>query len=1272
MGYDDLQRDPNEETSFRWQNDKETRGPSANRRPPPWNEGEQLYDFVLEKLLGAGSSGFVYRVQDVKTARRFALKILHQGVPDDLLRNKSGFRRMMMFDHPNLLRVDRIHQLGSYIGLSMEEVEGQTFKRARSDLAKLPRDQAYDELLRILRDYASGLAAMHANGLVHRDIKPDNLMVDVNGCGRIIDYGLVDAYEMDVPVIRTRGFLLGTPHYIAPEVIWSQRYLPAGDIFGLGIVLLDTLRKIERSSVDEHYDLKLPGKHKGHDAEKIFKAIEDLPESVPAILLETCREMLERYPSERPQAVSLARLGLPTTHPIPWAIKPPMVGRDEETEICKKWVDDVFDGHTGRLHLSGESGVGKSRLVEEITEYIESKKWGQVFSAKCRVREDQPLQSFDQICDAIAHRYMKGDRERIRMDPVSVSILQSVFPVLQNVLEATLTLPPVGQKNDSWDALEASARFSQRLRDVGPLFLIIDDSQWADGDSRSVLDTLQMTACEVGLGVITVSRNKQDPHRVPASLSLNLERLNHSDGRKMLSAASSRWGVEASSKLIDRLAKSSDGLPFRLQELAEEFRPGGALHELDVDDDSGTPDLSPLQRLWQQRAERLSSEAKRVLPMLVTAGGQASMEQLGELTGLDDSVDAAVTELVRQRLVIDEATGGECISIYHDQVARELIKTFRTQMLREAHNAWAKLLIRQDDSERLAARIAGHLFAAEQPGRAVAHAILAAEDAENRVAKAEAGRWYARVLPYVKGAERIRQLRNAARCFHEADHPAMAARYYQDLSQFVEGEERIECLLLATTASIRCGRLEQIRHQLHELASHLQLPRPKPFLFSQFGIRFDSARIALGGLKSLASWVEDVEHCDQGLINTERPQGSLKGHTQSAEEVRTLQAIRLCQLLVRPLSIFDSQYAAELGVAGARLARRSGDCAQKVHVAVRQAVVGCYDHGRRRVESEASLLMLMPKAEQLGSHKAIGDLWSGIAYSHALACRWDHVSQPVDSAVKHFQETDDASSFEIADTRWIDLWAKWNLGQWAEMQRLGDRMLDDAIRRDDLFQRIVALGGWGVGAWLVRDRLADIEYQRRQAEEVLGQTERPQLFQGFDSIARIQTLLYQGKYDEAWSAQQTLNDQLRLPPFKGLQMFRVASQVSSGILCLHMQSRGEGNGWSVRIDRIIQKLRSERIGFASAVADYLTAMVAFGRQKHDNLHTYDQGVIELLRTASENCRERRLRPFYWSADDALHEIHTGQTGIKLLHRMRKAKVTCPEKLRRLYGVADPR
>ena len=226
--HDEIFRDPSKETNLRIQDDKETLRERSKASPSPWNEGDYLDGFLLEKKLGSGSSGVVFRALDITTERRCALKLLRSCSPDELLRNKLGFRRMMPIAHPNLLRVDRIYQLGSCIALSMEEVKGVTFAEAVKEYRKLEPVQAYRRLLSLLRDFSAGLDAMHSHELLHRDIKPDNLMVDESGRGRIIDYGLVESFGLNRTAGCGSNFLVGTPHFFPPEVICTQLYLPAG------------------------------------------------------------------------------------------------------------------------------------------------------------------------------------------------------------------------------------------------------------------------------------------------------------------------------------------------------------------------------------------------------------------------------------------------------------------------------------------------------------------------------------------------------------------------------------------------------------------------------------------------------------------------------------------------------------------------------------------------------------------------------------------------------------------------------------------------------------------------------------------------------------------------------------------------------------------------------------------------------------------------------------------------------------------------------------
>ncbi|MGB7324807.1 MAG: serine/threonine-protein kinase, partial [Rubripirellula sp.] len=479
-----------DDTPLRRQRDKETHG-DTHRDPPPWTEGDTLGEFVLEELLGSGSSGFVYRVFDKKTQRHIALKILRTGDSDALMRNRLGFRRMTQIEHPNLLYVDRIHKIGDYTALAMDLVRGVTFNVAVRGLKELPREEAFQQLLTWMRDFSSGLATMHGAGLTHRDIKPQNLMVDDQGRGRVIDYGLVDTFNLDHTEAVFGNVILGTPHYLAPEVICRQLYLPAGDIFALGIVMIEALQYVALNNLQTNTSggradglaflhVDGPGVERNKtleiDAELILTALDGLSEHVPQVIGDACRQMLDRDAAERPTALRLSRLGSPPQSPSILNDNT-MVGREVQLAEIHHWADLVFAGKVSRLNITGPSGIGKTRLLEEAIAYIESKRWGQVFRGRCRLREDSALQSFEQICDAIANRYRQGDRDRLKVDAVSFEVLSSIFPVLENVMEPCLEMPPVSAETPRLVSLEAAIQLSKQIREIGPLFIIIDDAQ---------------------------------------------------------------------------------------------------------------------------------------------------------------------------------------------------------------------------------------------------------------------------------------------------------------------------------------------------------------------------------------------------------------------------------------------------------------------------------------------------------------------------------------------------------------------------------------------------------------------------------------------------------------------------------------------------------------------------------------------------------------------------------------------------------------------------
>ncbi len=1221
-------------------------GMTSRRLPPPWQHGQRLGDFQLELLLGQGSSGYVFRALDLVTRRRCALKILTPESSQDLRRNKLGFRRMMTIHHSSLMRVDLIHVLDGHVAMSMEEVHGDTLAKTLKRYKTLPPHVAFKRLLALARHYGGALAEMHAHALVHRDIKPQNLMVDSREIGRVIDYGLVGTCDPESDPNGFRHYLAGTPRYWSPEALRNQFYTPSGDVFSLGLVMLEALYAITGRQVWQRSE-----EDRDEDAQLISEAVDDLSQSIPHVLRDACLEMLQIKPEDRPSAQYISRLGLPTARSFVLHSGHQLFGRERELEEICDWLRTIYEGKIERLHIHGPSGIGKTRLIDEVERHLRALRWGQVFRANCRPREDEPLQAFDQIADEIANRYTSfNDREQLQVDVASAAILHQAFPVLKDVVHASLRLPPIASTVDRIDALEAVARLTVELRKVGPLILIIDDVQWADPDSLSILDRLQAASGEM-LAIITVGRTRSTNQRKSPGRVLEIKPLSGDASFQLLADAAKRCSVNINRAAIRELADAAAGNPFRLKELTEEFRPGGALATLQPSSDSSISNLGSIDQLWKRRAKRLGQQARKVLPFIATAGRPVSSAQLGELAELNaNEVDVAVTELAHVRLVSDEATGEECIAVVSDRVSAGIISGLRKSEKLRAHRAWAQLLSRSKNQEQMSARIANHLFDAGEPSRALSYAIQAAEDAERLFAKTEAAKWYVRVLDLVEGKERLKYLRNAARCYEQADQPVDAARLYRELADTVDDpNERLACRILATELLLRSGRLESVRDELVELCSKLRLPGPKPA--SQNPLSFVADSLRLAGLRASAK-----------IARTRSD-----AHTSTRQQHR----LNMCAALVRPLSLFDGVLAARLLKIGAVQAAQGSSIAQQMHFAFGAAVFACGNRGAKRTRGEMVLKQLRSQVTRLQDAKISGDYWAAVATSKALSLRWHEVNDAVRMSVNEYEAVEKRHRFEKAHTRWLEVWASWHLGDWRNIRAIAGDMLQDAQQRNDLTGMLLFTSGLTASSLLADDRLEDLRLWQQRNEELTRQSTGTQFVHFLQWLSKSQHDLYVGKFADAWHGYRTLQRRLRYSPLSRVQVVRVMTQSFGTLTALHLaQSLTSGSlagpvsktNWLRVAQHRSNQLRDNDIPFTNVLADLADGNCL-------RLQGQQEQARACLLSSHQRAKNLRLVPYQLAAEDALEYLETGEWIGLLRHRMRNRDVKVPEAFERLYTVA---
>ena len=207
--------------------------------------GTQLGRYVVHSLLGAGGMGEVYLADDRVLARRVALKLLHADRQDeDLLRRfEQEALAASALNHPHILTIYEFGQEGDVRYLACEYVEGtsvrERLRRARGRLS-------IAEIVHIGVQTATALAAAHQAGIVHRDVKPENLMVRPDGYVKVLDFGLAKRTTdlgplADAHTVATSmpGVILGTVVYMAPEQARGMPVDPRADVWSLGCVLYE-------------------------------------------------------------------------------------------------------------------------------------------------------------------------------------------------------------------------------------------------------------------------------------------------------------------------------------------------------------------------------------------------------------------------------------------------------------------------------------------------------------------------------------------------------------------------------------------------------------------------------------------------------------------------------------------------------------------------------------------------------------------------------------------------------------------------------------------------------------------------------------------------------------------------------------------------------------------------------------------------------------------------------------------------------------------------
>jgi serine/threonine-protein kinase len=272
--------------------------------------------YRLTDMLGRGGMGAVFLAEDLRLGRRVALKVLRPELAEDqafVRRFDREARNAAALDHPNIIPLYSVEQVGEFHYFTMKYVAGESLHELLAR-GPVPPDQARS----ILAQAAAGLGHAHQHGVIHRDIKPQNLMIDQSGRVIITDFGISKALQADTQYTST-GEMVGTPSYLSPEQAQSLPVDGRSDQYSLACVgYRMVVGQLPHSAESVH------GMMYKHIYEMPTPARQANPQ-VPAELSEALQRALAKKPAQRfasMEEFAAAVSGQPTLSDAPAAVEP--------------------------------------------------------------------------------------------------------------------------------------------------------------------------------------------------------------------------------------------------------------------------------------------------------------------------------------------------------------------------------------------------------------------------------------------------------------------------------------------------------------------------------------------------------------------------------------------------------------------------------------------------------------------------------------------------------------------------------------------------------------------------------------------------------------------------------------------------------------------------------------------------------------------------------------------------------------------------------------
>ncbi len=814
--------------------------------------------FDVVRPLGVGGMGVVYEAVDHAMNARVAVKLLPESNARGVLMFKREFRSLARIVHPHLVA---LYELIAHAGewcFTMELVDGVDFETwvRPQGVVDVPR------VLRATRQLVEGLRYLHAKGVIHRDVKPSNVLVTSDGQVKILDFGLAEDVDSRN---NSDDSSWGTLVFMSPEQLSGEPVSPESDFYAVGAMLVEVLAG----------EPPFVGNPMRVLADKMLQrvpALDAIPDTVPAALVSLVRELLDPTASERPGADEilrqLAAMTPSTAGVVDVAERPtstrarvsPVIGRATEFAALQDALDDVHAGATVVLGARGRSGSGKSVLISHFLKQLRGNDV-LLLTGRCYEQESVPYKGIDAVVDSLTRHLHGLDREtREQLLPDGMGLLAQLFPVMQRVdgmEELARTAPVIPDRRQRRRiAFAAFRELMSRLATQYTVVLHIDDLHWGDTDSAALLlDMLQPPDAPPLLLLLSYRSEYEDSS---ACLRMLLQSESLAACRRYLDVGplAERDATELALVLLGDdpaaeehaalIAHEAKGSPYFIAELARDVR------ERSSEGSIATGTGFSLDDVLRQRVSRLPVEDRDLIDLLSVSARPLRLRHARDAMGSGAFTPQLIARLRAQNLV--RSTGpsqDDELELYHDRVRESVFARMPDPRQQQCHARLAHTLA--PDTRIDAETVAVHFERAGEREQAGAFYARAAVGAASALAFERAVKLY-RLAIELRPAhgENVAALQvqlghalaNAGRSGESGDAFLTAAKSAED------GSEKTDLLRLAATQLCIAGRVDEGRAIFRDAMRRAGLSLPNAGMGILPSLLFRRARVELSNLEA--------------------------------------------------------------------------------------------------------------------------------------------------------------------------------------------------------------------------------------------------------------------------------------------------------------------------------------------------------------------------------------------------------------------------------------